>query len=72
MRNRDECRLKDLHYSASLIRIAVVSAFNNEVKMPAYEDVMQNNTAAESSNVVHGWEDSKAFMNAVMKEANNK
>lgn len=66
IRNKEECKFKDLHYLASLIRVAVVSAFNNEVKIPTYESLMiWNGKIIEKSNIHHGWEDSKAYMKAI-------
>lgn len=68
MRNKDECKFRDLHYLASLVRVAVVSAFDQtgNVKVPSYDEIIQN-SGEPRSNVFTGWEDSKAFMNAVME-----
>lgn len=69
IRNKEECKFKDLHYLASLIRLAVVSAFDKDVKVPAFEDVMNGGTGtAEKTNIYHGWEDSKAYMKAVQSK----
>lgn len=73
MRNKEECKFKDLHYLASLIRVAVVSALDPDgrVKVPTYEEVVDNNDKAEKSNVYHGWEDSKAYMKAIQEVRSN-
>lgn len=70
MRNKEECKFKDLHYLASLVRVAVVSALdpNGRVQVPTFEEVMNDKTGSpEKSNVYHGWEDSKAYMYAVQE-----
>lgn len=69
MRNKEECKFKDLHYLASLVRIAVVSAFDQtrSVKVPTYDELISKGQELERSNVYNGWEDSKAYMNAVME-----
>lgn len=65
MRSREECRFRDMHYLASLIRIAVVSAFNSNVTMPSFDDVVGHEDSPTASNTHTGWEDSKAFMKAL-------
>ena len=65
MRSREECRFRDMHYLASLIRIAVVSAFNSNVTMPSFDDVVGHEDTPAASNTHKGWEDSKAFMKAL-------
>ncbi|MCQ2464384.1 MAG: hypothetical protein MJ095_02230 [Oscillospiraceae bacterium] len=67
IRNKEECKFKDLHYLASLVRVAVVSAFNREVEVPSYESLMKWDGKIDEvkSNVHHGWEDSKAYMKAI-------
>ncbi len=70
IRNKEECKFKDLHYLASLIRVAIVSAFDKDgrVKVPTYEELISGSMEShERSNVYHGWEDSKAYMKAVME-----
>lgn len=70
IRNKEECKFKDLHYLASLVRVAVVSALdpNGRVKVPTYEEVVETqNGHSERSNVYHGWEDSKAYMKAIQE-----
>lgn len=64
--NKEECRLKDLHYLASLVQVAVIAAFNPKAaKLPSYEEVQNKIKAEKRSNVRSGWEESKAFMKAV-------
>lgn len=65
MKSREECRFRDMHYLASLIRIAVVSAFNSNVSMPSYDDIVGREDSPAASNTHTGWEDSKAFMKAL-------
>lgn len=66
VRNKEECKFSDLHYLASLVREAVVSAFNSQVKVPTWKDVISGSTGnAEKSNIHNGWEDSKAYMMAI-------
>lgn len=70
VRNKEECKFKDMHYLAALVRVAVVSAFNSEVTIPAYEDIMSGagRTSAEKTNIYYGWEDSKAYMIAIQDQ----
>lgn len=65
MKSREECRFRDMHYLASLIRIAVVSAFNSDVSMPSFDDIIGREDPPAASNTHTGWEDSKAFMKAL-------
>lgn len=65
MKSREECRFRDMHYLASLIRIAVVSAFNSDVSMPSFDDIIGREDPSTASNTHTGWEDSKAFMKAL-------
>ena len=67
VRNKEECRLRDLHYLAALIRIAVVSAFNPDVKILSYDELISGRTSEEKSNIYTGWEDSKAYMKALQE-----
>ena len=68
IRNKEECKFKDLHYLASLVRVAIVSAFDKDgrVKVPTYEELVSGNTS-ERSNIYHGWEESKAYMKAIQE-----
>ena len=68
IRNKEECKFKDLHYLASLVRVAIVSAFDKDgrVKVPTYEELVIGNTS-ERSNIYHGWEESKAYMKAIQE-----
>ena len=65
MKSREECRFRDMHYLASLIRIAVVSAFNSDVSIPSFDDIIGHEDSPATSNTHTGWEDSKAFMKAL-------
>lgn len=64
IRSKEECKFNDLHYFASLVRVAVVAAFNKEVKVPSFNELTENKIE-EVSNVHYGWEDSKAYMKAI-------
>ena len=68
IRNKEECKFKDLHYLASLVRVAIVSAFDKDgrVKVPTYGELVSGNTS-ERSNIYHGWEESKAYMKAIQE-----
>lgn len=75
IRNKDECKLKDLHYLASLFRVAIVAAFDKDgrVKVPTFEEVMSGNIdEPKKSNVYHGWEESKAYMKAIQEVRTNE
>lgn len=75
MRNKEECKFKDLHYLASLVRVAVASALdpNGRVQVPSYEEMFERGSGiAEKSNVYHGWEDSKAYMKAIQEVRSGK
>lgn len=73
IRNKEECKFKDLHYLASLIRVAIVAAFDRDgrVQVPTYEEIMSRNSA-EKSNIYHGWEESKAYMKAIWEVRTNE
>lgn len=63
IRDKERCKFNDLHYLASLIRLAV----NTSEKIPTWEELVNNKNGinAEASNVYNGWEDSKAYMMAI-------
>lgn len=69
IRNKEQCKYRDLHYLASLVREAVVSAHNPRVKVPSYDEIVSGGTEKPGKSNVHsGWQESKAFMKAIQNK----